>query len=519
MFKITDRTTFIKKTIYYVTLLLYIMSTVAGWFGVTADKTKISIDTLSCEQEITGWGTSACWWAQKLGDADTAEEVTKLIFSEEGLGLNVYRYNIGGGSKDNPDSRLDPNSSRATESFLVYNDETGEYEYDWNKDAAAQKILNMALSYGCVDTVVMFANSPHYSMCVSGQASGGLEPAQSNLKKDCYDDYVDYFLDITEHFIEMGVPVKYISPINEPQWDWGGGWVGQEGCHYEIDEAVELIRMFALEIKERGLDIKISALESGQVGDHAMDCIDKLYADEDIRSVLGTYAYHSYWTDKNFTLKHAFGKYMDIQYPDVELEMSEWCELPNQHKYDDIEAGLIMARTISEDIALSGANSWSTWVAVNEGGDVADSMIAVYDDYNTYNISKRYYAMAHYSKFIPVGSHLVDSDMSVADITSEKAWWKDNIDGKEYDVYLTENFTNVSAYRTPEGNYVAVIVNEGDAKKVCFDMLWYNMEVYTTDAERNLENTFNGKGYNSIEIGEKSITTVVFTPVISLGCE
>lgn len=508
---IEDREIFKQKYIYYITLLIYVMVTVAGWFGITADTTKIKFNKTSQEQEITGWGTSGCWWAQKLGECESAEEVTKLIFSKEGLGLNVYRYNIGGGSKDNPDSRLDKNSSRSTESFLVKDEETGEWVYDWNKDAAAQKILNMALSYGCVDTVVMFANSPHYSMCVSGQASGGLEPAQSNLKKDCYDDYVDYFLDITQHFIDEGVPVKYISPINEPQWDWGGGWVGQEGCHYEIDEAVELIRMFALEIKERNMDIKLCTLESGQVGDHALDCIEKLYADEDIRDVLGVYSYHSYWTDRDFLLKEAYGKYLEIEYPDVELEMSEWCELPCSHEIDDIEAGILMARTIGEDISLSGANSWSSWVAVNEGGKNADSMIAVeWYDYENYSISKRYYAMAHYSKFIPAGSHMVDFNLSVADVTSEKAWWTQWIEDEEYPVYLTYNNMTVSTYRTPEGNYVAVIVNEGVEKDVSFNMLGWDMKVYTTDAEKDLELTTESKGHKKITIGEKSITTVVF---------
>ncbi len=508
---IKNRTAFIQKYIYYLSLLLYIMATIGGWFGVSADSTRIKINKLSCEQEITGWGTSGCWWAQELGKCDSAEEVTKLVFSEEGLGLNIYRYNIGGGERDNPNSRLNPASSRSTESFLVWDEAAGEWVYDWNKDAAAQKVLNMALSYGCVDTVVMFANSPHYSMCVSGQASGGLEPAQSNLKKDCYDDYVDYFLDITQHFIDMGVPVKYISPINEPQWDWGGGWVGQEGCHYEIDEAVELIRMFALEIKERNMPVKLSVLESGQVGDHAMDCIDLLMADEDIRDVLGTYAYHSYWTDRNFLLKEAFGEYLQIEYPEVEVEMSEWCELPCQHTIDDIDGAIIMARTIGEDLSLTGVNSWSSWVAVNEGGERADSMIAVGDTYNEYTIAKRYYAMAHYTKFVPVGSHAVDFNLSVADLTAEKAWWKQWIDDKEYNVYLAENYMTVSAFRTPEKEYVVVIANEGGDKEISFNMLGYDMSVYTTDAEKNLELTAETKGHKKITVGEKSITTVVFS--------
>ncbi len=503
---------FREKHIYFFMVLIYVMVTIAGFFGISADKTRIKLDKVSLQQEITGWGTSGCWWAQKLGECESSEEVMDLLFCKEGLGLNVYRYNIGGGSKDDPTGRLDKNSSRAAESFLVWNEEKQDWVYDWNKDAAAQKILWMALDRG-VDTVVMFANSPHYSMCVSGNASGGVEEFQSNLKKECYDDYVDYFLDITQHFIDEGVPVKYISPINEPQWSWGNpDWVGQEGCHYEIDEAVELIHKFAVAIKERNMDVKISALESGQVGDHAIECLEKLYADEDIRDVLGTYAYHSYWTDRDFLHKDAFGAYINKKFPGVELEMSEWCELPCEHKIDDITAGLIMARTIGEDIVNTGVNSWSSWVAVNEGGEWADSMIGVdWWDYNNYRISKRYYAMGHYTKFIPVGSHAVDVDVSVGDMTASKFdEWPFWINDEPYQNYKVENYMTVSGFKTPDKKYVAVIVNEGVEKEVSFNMLGWDMKVYTTDAEKDLELTAETKGHKKITIGQSSITTVVF---------
>ena len=507
----SEYTVYIKKSVYYITMVLFVMSTIAGWFGIAADSTTINISKTSVEQEVTGWGTSACWWSQIAGKSKNADEFAKLLYSKEGLGLNIYRYNVGGGEKDNPDTRLPGNEWRAAESFLVYNSESGQYEYDWSKDAAAQNMLAKSLSYGCIDTVVLFANSPHYSMTVSGSAAGGFEKAQSNLKKDCYDDFAEYFLDITEYFLDKGVPVKYISPINEPQWDWGGGWVGQEGCHYEIDEVIEVARAFAKEIKERNLDVKLSMAESGQVGEHAMECLDKLYADEEIASVMGTYSYHSYWTDNKFADKQTFGNYLKYKYPWVEVEMSEWCELPNEHKINDIEAGLIMARTIGEDMSNTGVNSWTSWVAVNDGLEDADSMIGANEDCSEYIVGKRYYAMGHYTKFVPVGSRLVDSDMSVADIEVEKAGWKDWIDYEEgYEVYNVKNHTNVSCFKTPDGDYVAVIVNEGEEKQVRFNMLTYNMSVYTTDAEKNLENTYNGKGYEKLTIGENSITTVVF---------
>ncbi len=513
-----NRTVFFQKTIYYITWIIFVMSTIAGWFGITADCTTIKLRTLKTEQEITGWGTSAAWWAQMVEDADTADEYAKLLYSDEGLGLNVYRYNVGGGEKDNPNARLWNLSSRSTESFLKeFNEETGEMVYDWSKDANAQQMLDACLKYGNIDTVVLFANSAPWQMTKSLSAAGSYEDLTCNLREDCYDDFANYMLDVAEYFISKGVPVKYISPINEPEWSWGGGWVGQEGCHYDLDEVIAVAKVFAKEIKARGLDVKLSMLESGQLsidgGHYNLDGIEALYADEEIKSVMGTYSYHSYWTDGDFLLKAAYGKYLDKAFPDVEVEMSEWCELPNAHKIYDIEAAVIMARTIGEDLSLSGVNSWSSWVAVNDGGENADSMIAVDGDYNEYTVGKRYYAMAHYTKFIPVGSYAIDFGLSVADVKSEKAWWKQNIDGKEYPVYLTENNMTVSAYVTPDDDYVVVIVNEGEEKDIRFSgMMFRDMQVYTTDADSNLELTAEEEvGMKKITVGTNTVTTVVFS--------
>ena len=45
-----------------------------------------------------GWGTSLCWWANRLGYSDSlAQQSADLFFSMDGLGFNIMRYNIGGG--------------------------------------------------------------------------------------------------------------------------------------------------------------------------------------------------------------------------------------------------------------------------------------------------------------------------------------------------------------------------------------------------------------------------------------
>lgn len=48
--------------------------------------------------EFEGWGTSLCWWANRIGYSDKlTEKAAKLFFSPEGLDMNIGRYNVGGG--------------------------------------------------------------------------------------------------------------------------------------------------------------------------------------------------------------------------------------------------------------------------------------------------------------------------------------------------------------------------------------------------------------------------------------
>lgn len=483
---------------------------VGGGDGNFMKNASMSVTVSPCVeyQTVDGFGASACWWAQLTGDSPYAEETAKALYSEDGLALNIYRYNIGGGEKDNPNSRI--SGSRATESFYYYNKETGEYEYDFTRDAAAQEMLFKCLSYGCIDTVVLFANSPHYSMTSTGQATGGAEDYFSNLPKENYEAYADYFLTITEYFLDKGVPVKYISPINEPQWSWGGVWVGQEGCHYEKDEVVELFRVFAREIKARHLPVKLMGPESGEVGEATESYFDALYNDSEIREVLGSLSYHSYWCDNYTAVKKDFGETVKEKYSDISVDMTEWCELPCSHSIDDFGGALLTARVISQDLSFSNASSWSAWVGVNNysvgenGEKYSDGLLVSNEEYSELYTAERYYALAHFSKYIPAGSVRIAAstdviDYSVVKVSEDKEALKE-----------TTKSLNISAYKTPDGKIVCVFVNEGGDRYASMNILTGNMQVVTSTATSRLETTYSGRAKSLVKLPADSITTIIY---------
>lgn len=476
---------------------------------VFADKTELTvkIDPTVKYQTINGWGASACWWAQKT-DGVAGDETIRLLYSKEGLGLNIYRFNVGAGEKDNPDTKIE-NDWRKAESFYVLNEETGEYEYDFTKDAVSVAAMKKALSYGCVDTVVLFANSPHYSMTESGLASGGEETHQNNLPRENFEAYADYFLTITEHFINDGVPVKYISPFNEPQWSWGGDEVWQEGCHYEPEEFVELTKVFLDKIKERNLDVKLSVPENGCIRDGFKNYAKKYLTALDEAGVIDDieYSYHSYKGDRQMLTKKLFGKSMRENYPSLEYSMSEWCELPCQNDTGSITSALIASRVITQDIGLSCAGSWCAWNGAAQewiqesGEDYSDGLISVSGDFDSIEIAMRYYALAHFSKFVPQGSVLIETKKSPSDIALRRSNSK---------LYFG-SAVNACSFLTPQGETVCVLTNEGPERKISLEAQGNKMNVVTTTQSKQLENKYSGEIKNDIILPENSITTLIFS--------
>ena len=463
----------------YLCIILALLQTFLFSVESIGKTQTIGVNKFMKHQTFESFGTSSCWWSQTIDDEATAKEIARLLYDDEtGLGLDIYRYNIGGGEKDNPDCRIgDP--SRRTESFYVFNEETGEYEYDFTRDANARRMLDYAVEYGATQ-VILFCNSPHFSMTASGHASGGLTEYASNLPKENYAAFVDYVLTIADWFVEQGYPIVAVSPINEPQWKWGGDWVGQEGCYYTADETVELLEMFALEMQKRNSQYKLSGPESGEVSPGYYEYIDKFFSSPVLNEFCDSISAHSYWLDNNIALKEQFGAKMAEQYPDKKFEMSEWCEIPLTIDSTTIDSGLYMANIIIQDINCMNAVSWQSWTAVNGDGlmEIKDGELVIYS---------RYHAYRQFSNFIRPGMVRVDV-----------------FDSLEADSRIAS-----TAFTDGEKTVIVLVNNaESDTEiKLCGS--YGEMQKYLTDSEHECEEIYSGEFTKKNVIPAKSITTII----------
>lgn len=380
---------------------------------------RLVLNPAKTYQKFENFGVSGAWWAQVVGgwaeiDEDSGmpkrERVSQLLFDKEkGIGVRCYRYNLGGGSAQSGKGNIGEVSRRA-ESFDT------DDGYDWSRDENAVWMLNQAIKDGA-DEIIFFVNSPPERWTKNGKAH--LDKAfRTNLAPENYRNFANYCLDCVEHFRAAGVPVKYLSPVNEPVWKWTGG---QEGCHYKPSQVRKLMRVFVDEMNKRPAlaDLKLSGAENGDIRWFNKSYCRVMLGDKKIRTKTDAIDTHSYFLTPNIPVvslfiknriafMKRFRKYMNRRFPGVPIKTSEWTHMQGGRDYG-IDSALEQTKIIMEDLTVLDVTSWQLWIAVSNV-DYCDGLIYENDGPRTFELTKRYYAFGNFSKFVEYGSERFEVD-------------------------------------------------------------------------------------------------------------
>ncbi|MDI6617312.1 MAG: glycoside hydrolase [Clostridiales bacterium] len=421
-------------------------------------------------QEIEGFGASGAWWAQDVGGWSNISEIMDFLYeSKKGIGLNIYRYNIGAGY---PCLTDDP--WRSTQTI-----EVSPGLYDMNRDKNSINAMKEAVKHGA--TVELFSVSPPARLTKSGYSSGEAS-GKSNLSEENEDEYAKYLADITQLFFEKGIPVKYLSPINEPQWNWKSG---QEGCHYEPGQVLDLSRKVTLELKKRKLPVKLSIDESGKWNDrdYTLSMYRTVMQDDLLSKAIDHFAVHSYWSNADDKREAAiyFSQFNNM----LPLHQTEWCEMKNGNA-KGMDAALVLAKTIHEDMTILSVSTWEAWLAVAKG-DYRDGLVYVNTATEEYETSKRLWSFGNYSRFIRPGYRRIKAE-------------------------IEDNNLLVSAYVSPKSDKtVIVFVNPSkEEKSIVFNGLnGKYSEVYETSVNYNCSLVKKIADLQSYILPSESVTTFV----------
>ena len=472
---------------------VFLATALTACTGGQTGPATLTVDLSDRHQTMEGFGASSAWWSQEIGGwtdigqsgKEVREEIMDLLYSEEGLGMNIYRYNLGAGTGTGEKPGVFNDSWRSAQSFI---DDNGNIDY--SLDANAVWCMNRAVALGA-DKVFFFSNSAPDTMTITGMPHSEEQRKKvTNLAPENYQAFADYALDAVEHFRAQGIPVIAISPINEPQWAWQGG---QEGCHYEPDEMVALYKVFYQEMLSRGMtdDVELDMFESGQFGGSKFKKWFKALAeDETLGPVLHTLSGHSY--NSSFTDKEKTAKSLKKNYPDLKIRCTEWTEMTSGRDLG-MDSAVIMADMICNDLKILDAISWTYWLAVSQY-DWRDGLLYFFPAAptpQTYTLTKRYYGYGNFTRFVKEGAVRVgtqmDRDKELNSIAFEQ-------DGK-----LTMILVNSSAENERQVSFNIANAN------------YQTMTTWLTDKAHDLEQTAQSAygAQSSVTLPPQSIMTVV----------
>ncbi len=372
-----------------------------------------------------GWGTSLCWWANRIGYSDSLSRQAASAFCdpESGLGLNILRYNIGGG--DDPAHTHITRTDSMMPGFWknpVLGEDGYSWEYDWTMDANQRNVLQNCLdTYGKGMLIEAFSNSPPYFMTNSGCSSGAVNPGTNNLRDDAYDAFARYLADVAEHFSSAwGIRFQSISPMNEPDTNyWGAGSNKQEGCHFDPGESQSgILAALSRQLKSRGLeDIQISGTDETSIDTqiHSLS----LLSDEALNAIRRIDT-HTYGGTKRKLLRER------VQQKGKNLWMSEVDGGETLGKNaGEMGAGLWLAQRIADDLNGLMPSAWILWQVIDshicrEGflGRRDTGMVptgsgywgtAVADhDQEKLILTMKYYVLGQFTRYIRPGSRLIE---------------------------------------------------------------------------------------------------------------
>lgn len=480
------------------------------------------INSAAPQQVIHNFGASDAWSCQFVGrnwPLEKRDQIADLLFSREfdqdgnpkGIGLTLWRFNIGAGSAGQGAASDIGDEWRRAESFLA-----SDGTYDWGKQQGQRWFLNAAKEKG-VEQFVAFVNSPPVNFTRNGKAYAG-GGAQTNLKQEAVGVFADFLVRVLTHFEEQGISFDYISPVNEPQWDWDNA--GQEGSPYLNSELADLVRTLNQALQEEGLATKIELPEAARIIDlYQNDLLpgrdDQLRAFFDPQSdyylgglshVAQKVAAHSYFTTfPAATLKEtrqSLNESITALNPEIEFWMSEYCILEDNSTIKGngrdlgMNPAIYMAKVIHHDLVDAHANAWHWWLAVSPY-DYKDGLVYIDHDKNDGAIyeSKMLWTLGNYSLFVTPGMRRIGVQSAGGAAGQEGLL--------------------VSAF-AGEGKIVAVIINSGyneESVKLDFpEGEAGQFRMYVTSSASGDDLAYKGLVEISqpVELASRSVTTLVY---------
>ncbi len=365
--------------------------------------TQVNINPSQSYQSIEGWGSSLCWWAGQVGNWNEArvDSIIDIITSPDKLNMNIFRYNIGGG--DDPSHlgghMVKGKGKRAEmEGFKA----SADAPYDWDADRG-QRIIMLKIKEKRPDAIFeAFSNSPPYWMTYSGCSAGNSDPMADNLKPEYYEAFCTYLVDVCKHYKEQyGIEFKTLEPFNESTSGYWRYLGSQEGCHFDPETQMKIIRILYPMLLTSRLKTVISASDETNLVS-TIKVLKAYQSAGDILEKTGQLNTHTY-SGTNDERKEVHDL---VQATDKPFWQSETG--PSGGRGSSLASNLGLARKLFDDMRIMKPQAWLDWQLMEEGNEVWCMMKCNFESQD-YSIVKNLYVRMQVTRFFKKGYIMVET--------------------------------------------------------------------------------------------------------------
>ena len=364
-----------------------------------------SVNPEQVVQHWDGWGVSLCWWAGQCGkwDDEKVDEIIDWLVSPDGLNYSHFRYNIGGG--DDPQNRncelhhMGKGKGLRAE-MEGFKDFTGD-QFHWERDSAQRRIM-LKIKEKRPDAVFeAFSNSCPYYMTYSGCVAGNKDGSKDNLKREYYEEFAHYLVDVCKHYKEAyGIEFKTLEPFNESATSYWYQNGSQEGCHFDYSSQIAFLRVLAPILEASGLSTIISASDETSV-EHSIKAI-QAYKQAGVLPLVGQWNTHTYQGDTKQRIRLS----ALVQEAGKPFWMSE-----TGSGGKGLEGNLKMAQRLFDDIRYLQPEAWFDWQYMEERSDQWCVINGSFQG-QIYRKVKNYFVRQQCSRFIKRGYDILQTDCS-----------------------------------------------------------------------------------------------------------
>ena len=371
-----------------------------------ADKSGVAGVAMSADhirQQIDGFGFSEAFHAarliQNLAEKDRTDLLNLMFSPSGGMGYSILRNQIGSGPL-----------GAGVKDGTVASIEPAPNEFNWTGDEDQIWLMNEAKKRGCTRFISSSWSPPAWMKSNNNLYDG-------ELKASMYQAYADYLAEyVLEYKKRYDLDIYAVSPQNEPGFipkqryasaNWSGGQMAKF-LHQN------LIPTFAA----KGVTAKIFVDEHNNWKD---DSINDILSDSVCDKVIEIVAAHAYTGDS--------GPYMPIEQRTgrfntaIDKKKAIWQTEVSAGDANilNMNDGVYWARVIHTHMTEDNVSAWLYWWGA-AGSSSRSSLVSIDSAANKYQLSKRFFTIAHFARFIRPGWHRVDATPNPAPNTFFSAY-------------------------------------------------------------------------------------------------